>query len=261
MEEMSSKKYTNNSKKQEETVKISKNTSVATVPKLNRKHGIFMRTMVKILKGAMYLLWPTRVYFKERFPETGRAVVVCNHYSKVDANPILAKLFKCKNTNVVFKSELTKVKVVANFLDALGGIPIRRGESDLVAIKEILKRLEKDEKVLVFPEGTRNYAATKEMLPFREGAAMFALKTHSPIVPLMYYDYPRPFQKNYLIVGEPFTLEQFENLPAKEGRLKATNFIRERMEDMRKDVDLLVEDCKGNVKKYNQIKEIINKNK
>ena len=232
-------------------IEISK--PIKNPPITHKKHSIFIRAIVKIARGLMKILWPTKILYKEKFPKDGRSVVICNHYSKVDADPILSRLFDGK-TNVVFKSELTKSAFIRNFLDCFGGIPIRRGESDMAALKKLIQKLENDEKILIFPEGTRNMSAAKVMLPFKEGAAMLALKTKSPIVPLFYYDYPGPFKKNYLLVGDAFTLEEFYKMKPKEGRDKATKYIRQKMEEMRIEIDCIVEQCGGNIKKYEEMK-------
>lgn len=61
-------------------------------------------------------------------------------------------------------------------------IPVKRGEVDLKATKECLSALKQNEILFIFPEGTRN-RESDEMLPFKTGPAMFALKTKTPIRP------------------------------------------------------------------------------
>lgn len=219
-----------------------------------KRFKVWYRFLGKIAKFLMRMLWPTKIYFKENFITQGRAIAVCNHYSKMDSNAILSKLFG-KKSNVVIKSEACDKPFIARIIEEIGGIPIRRGESDVSAIKKIINILNNDEQLLIFPEGTRNPQDIKEMLPFKDGAATFAIKTHSPIVPMMYYRFPRAFKKNTLVLGEPFTLEAFYGRKMHDCKDEATAFIRSKMEELRIEVDLLVEKFKGNKKKYLQFKE------
>ena len=76
----------------------------------------------------------------------------------------------------------------------------------LVAAIRVLKD---GHKLTIFPEGTRNKTGTNELQPIKGGTVTFAVKAKCPIVPMMLLNKARPFRRTKLIVGKPFSLEEF----------------------------------------------------
>ena len=72
------------------------------------------------------------------------------------------------------------------------------------------------------------------MAEFKTGTARFAIQTKVPVVPMIYYRSPKAFRKNWLYVGEPFTLEEFYGAKTPEENHKATELIREKMDETRR---------------------------
>lgn len=202
-----------------------------------------------IISPALKLLWPTTFYGTENLILDKNVVYVCNHYSALDTNAMVAKIFK-NNFNVVIKEEAFKSKFGAKFLTEIGGIPIERGEADVEAVKKILGVLKKGEPLLLFPEGTRNKSGSKEMLKFKDGAVVFALKTGSPIIPMVQYRPPRVFRRNYVIIGKPIYLEKYNGMRTSAIKGEATQDIYDEMLRLRHELDHIVENCRGNLKKY-----------
>ena len=87
-------------------------------------------------------------------------------------------------------------------------IPIQRGKLDLTATKSALKVLKQGKGLVIFPEGTRN-KTDKTLGSIKAGAAMFAIKSQSPIVPIWIKKKPKLFRCNVLQYGKPFILEEF----------------------------------------------------
>ena len=224
-----------------------------------KKKNIFIRGFAAFVKWVMGGLWHTRIYFKDNFIKNSKAVAICNHYSALDPCVIISKLLG-KNGKVMMKNEITKNKFIASVAEELGCIPVKRGEADINAVKKVLYALNHNSQVLIFPEGTRNKNENfKEMLPFKHGVATFALKTKSPIIPMMYYKKTGIFKRNKLIVGEPFWLDDFYSQKPGDVKDAATEFIRVKMNELRKEVDILVEKCKGSKKKYLKYKRLQSK--
>ncbi len=232
---------------------------IQAVAKKTKRKSIFIRGFAAFVKWVMGGLWHTKIYFKDNFIKNSKAVVICNHYSALDPCVIISRLLG-KNGKVMMKNEITKNKFIASVADELGCIPVKRGEADLNAVKKVLSALNHNSQVLIFPEGTRNKNENfKEMLPFKAGVATFALKTKSPVVPMMYYKKTGIFKRNKLVVGEPFWLDEFYAQKPSEVKDVATDYIRAKMVDLRKEVDLLVEKCKGSKKKYLKYKRLQSK--
>lgn len=162
----------------------------------------------------------------------GRAIYTCNHYSKKDTFLPIQKIFK-KEAHILAKYELFKVPLIAWFLHNMGAIPVRRAKADIDAVKSVLTVLKNDKKLLIFPEGTRNKENTQELAEVKTGTARFAIKTKSPIVPMMYYSCPKVFRKNCLYIGKPFTLEEFYGAKTQEEMHAATEVVRQKMDETR----------------------------
>ncbi len=75
------------------------------------------------------------------------------------------------------------------------------------ATKTILRLLKNDKAVCLFPEGTRN-PNVDCLQEFHSGAALFAIKTHSPLRPFYIWDKTRACLKNYMIIGDEFELKR-----------------------------------------------------
>jgi 1-acyl-sn-glycerol-3-phosphate acyltransferase len=123
-----------------------------------------------------------RVHGRERIPK-GRAVVFCsNHESNVDP-PVLFQALH-KRLHVLFKAELTKLPVLGVVMVAGGFVPVERErrEASMASIDRAADSIRSGNSFLIFPEGTRSRNA--ELLPFKKGGFIMAIKAQAPIVPV-----------------------------------------------------------------------------
>lgn len=171
--------------------------------------GVFY-TVVRATVGSLYKLFlPTKKlgYKEEEFD--GSTVVVCNHLSNFDA-ATLTTSFK-KQSFFLCKKEIFKNKFIGAIIRWLGGIPIDRDKPEFSEIKNTLKLLKERKRLIIFPEGTRNKSGSGELLELKGGAGMFAFKSKARIIPVYINKPNRFFRKNYMYIGEPFTLDEFYN--------------------------------------------------
>lgn len=152
------------------------------------------------------LVHPCHTIGRENIPE-GAAVICVNHTHASD--PFVA-VFAFGRRNQVFpmaKIELRRVPFIGWVLEKAGVIYVDRGNADVSAIKKCLQYLKIGRKVLIFPEGTREKEGRE--LEAKSGAAMLAMRTGTPILPV-YIPNERPwFRRLNVAVGEPF-LPEFE---------------------------------------------------
>ncbi len=123
-----------------------------------------------------------RVTGRERVPKD-RAVVYCsNHQSNVDP-PVLFQALH-RRLHVLYKAELRKIPILGRALEAGGFVAVERDkrEASFAAIDQAVESIRAGNSFLIFPEGTRS--RTDELLPFKKGGFVMALKAQAPIVPV-----------------------------------------------------------------------------
>jgi 1-acyl-sn-glycerol-3-phosphate acyltransferase len=123
-----------------------------------------------------------RVRGREHIP-ANRAVVFCsNHESNVDP-PVLFQALH-KRLHVLFKAELTKIPVLGAVMLGGGFVPVERDrrEASMASIDRAAASIRDGNTFLIFPEGTRS--KTAELLPFKKGGFIMAIKAQAPVVPV-----------------------------------------------------------------------------
>ena len=97
------------------------------------------------------------------------------------SNAPLERLFP--RLRVLYKAELRKLPVLVWVFDAAGFVPVERHnrEQSLPAVDRAVDALKDGASFLIFPEGTRS--RTGELLPFKKGGVIMALRAETPVVP------------------------------------------------------------------------------
>ena len=129
------------------------------------------------LSGIKY-----RIAGAGNLPRDRAAVYCCNHQSNVDP-PILYTVLHPR-MHILYKHEIDRIPVLARAFRMGGFIPIDRSrkESAMRSIEAGARSLQAGNSFLIFPEGTRS--ETDEMLPFKKGGFVMAIKAGAPIVPV-----------------------------------------------------------------------------
>ena len=127
---------------------------------------------------------PLRVSGRERLASlaSGSAVIVANHESLADILVLLASL--PIQVRFLAKRRIFSVPVLGWSIRAAGFIPVDRGDHrrGAATFEAAMARLQGGRSVIVFPEETRT--RTGELLPFKKGAALLALRSGLPILPV-----------------------------------------------------------------------------
>lgn len=113
------------------------------------------------------------------------AVYAVNHASNVEPPVIFDTLYELfPRLRILYKAELRKLPVLVRAFDLAGFVPLERRnrEQSMPAIERAAAALREGNSFLVFPEGTRS--RTGELLPFKKGGFLLALKAQAPIVPI-----------------------------------------------------------------------------
>lgn len=177
------------------------------------------------------IVHPTIIKGRKNMPK-GKAVLSCNHLSNWDMPLYL--LNTSEKINILAKKEVFKNKLFGALMKDYGGIPIDRDSNDLNAIKQCFKVLKEDKKLFVFPEGTRLKNDEEVLGELKNGMAMIAIKTKSPIVPIWIAKRPKLFRTSVYYIGEPFELSEFYGKKLDEDLLnKANEIVRTKMLELR----------------------------
>jgi 1-acyl-sn-glycerol-3-phosphate acyltransferase len=112
-------------------------------------------------------------------PARGGALLVSNHQSNLD--PVLLAVHSRRPVSFFAKIELFEVPVFGSLIRALNAFPVRRGEGDIAAVKEAIRRLQEGRVLTMFPEGTRT--RTGEIGPIQPGIATIIRRGRVPVIP------------------------------------------------------------------------------
>ena len=144
-------------------------------------------------------------------------VFASNHASLIDIPLLLIAVNRY--TVFIAKSELSKIPIFKSILDRAGFIFVDRKNNDS-AVKSMNNLMDDIKKiprsVAIFPEGTRTRDG--QLLPFKKGAAIFAINTDIPVIPVAIsgtYSWSKKklFDISQSVIsfefGEPITTENY----------------------------------------------------
>ena len=160
-------------------------------------------------KGAVsclyHLLFRIRIDGIENIPKDEAFVVCANHKSNLDP-PMLGVCMPVR-LRYMAKEELFHNPVLGNLVRALGAFPIKRGKSDIGALRASMKMIQAGEPVAVFPEGGRSHKGY--MRKGKQGAALIAVKSGVNVLPVGIRGGYRPFHRIEVRIGKVIPLDAY----------------------------------------------------
>jgi len=176
-------------------------------------------------------------------PPRGRLIVVANHLSYADPGLLAASI--PRHIKFVAKQELFSNPITGPFLRSWGAHPATRDNSDMRALRWLISKLEEENVVGIFPEGTRS---PKGMRTGAKGLAYLALKTQATILPVGIIGSENikgalrvvfPFCRVTVNIGQPFSLPLIDGRVRGDVLQSLTDMIMARV------ASLLPEDYRG----------------
>lgn len=121
------------------------------------------------------------IRWKAPLPERN-VIVIVNHSSNLD--PVVMGAVFPRRLRYLAKEELFRSLIFGGMIRALGAIPVRKQDSQSAgtALRAFMNLLKDGENVLLFPEGGRSLDG--KLQPLEGGAALIALKTGAPVIPV-----------------------------------------------------------------------------
>ncbi|NLM73594.1 MAG: 1-acyl-sn-glycerol-3-phosphate acyltransferase [Clostridiaceae bacterium] len=170
------------------------------------------------------LFYRVKVEGTENIPAEGPLLLYANHPSAWDM--ILIACYMKRQVHFMAKVELFKNPIFAYILRTLGAFPVNRGKGDIASTKTVFKLLKLGKIVGIFPEGTRT--PSKNLNKGKGGAAMFAIRSNAPVLPVGVVWNKKKFSTLRLVFGETFVLEGNKS-PTKTELIEETKNILNRI--------------------------------
>ena len=164
----------------------------------------FLHFVIVILR----LFMPFKIHRAQKDYGKGPFIIIGNHYSLFDV--IYPCMLNDKPVHFMAKQELWNSHFMRWFCNNSRCIPVSRdgASTDVKAIMQAMKYLKEGESIVIYPEGKRN--KSKEfLLPFKGGFAALAIKTHTPIVPIVQLHKAKIFKKAHILYGEPIEFTEY----------------------------------------------------
>jgi len=117
---------------------------------------------------------------KEAFPKKGSFILAANHLSNLD--PPLLAVVSPRKVGFLAKEELFYNKISALYFKNVGLMPLKRGQSDIRAVRLALKALE-SKPLAIFPQGARGLSLEAA----NNGVGFLCKKAKVPIVAARIY--------------------------------------------------------------------------
>ena len=206
------------------------------------KHPIGFLSFLRICILPFYrLARPFKVYGKYE-PENGACIFVCNHYTMTDPAYILGSTKD--GVRMVAKKEIEETFLFGAVAKGVKCIFVNRDGNDVRALLDCFKVLKNGEKLAIYPEGTRN-KSDEEILPFKHGASAMAIKTKTPVIPLVIYKKPKLFRRAHILMGKPIEFsEYYDKKPTDADFVEADERIRNIMLEMKAEHTKFLEEKK-----------------
>lgn len=125
------------------------------------------------------ILFRIRATGLENIPKKGGFILASNHVSYLD--PIAVGAVCPRKLNYMAKEELFRNPLFSRYLFSIKTFPVKRNSADLSAIKEAMRRVERGEGLVLFPEGSRRFDTTSKEP--HAGIGFLAAKLDVPVIP------------------------------------------------------------------------------
>lgn len=162
----------------------------------------FIKVVLFIYTKIVYRI---KIVGYENVPKEGKVILCANHVHAMDS--VAWVVNSKRHINMIAKEELFKNAFFAWLGKIFDVIAIKRGSSDIDAMKRAFKVLKNDGIIGIFPEGTRNGMAKGEKV--HNGAALIALKTNTQIIPVGIQGSFKLFTKVKINYGKPMNFSEY----------------------------------------------------
>ena len=195
-------------KEKKKAEKLKKKREVRLFPANKKgKHKMRVMDLLRIMFYPIHsIVYPFKLYGNKKVGK-GAYVYVGNHYCLWDI--FYPAHTTWEGIHFLAKQSILEAPIVGSWARGCGVIGAQRDGSDVRTVMDAMRVLKNGEKISIFPEGTRNMVSDEVFLPFHGGAALFAIKTKTPVIPFAICNRPKVFRKTHVVFGEPMEFTEY----------------------------------------------------
>lgn len=158
------------------------------------------------------LFYRIQVIGKENEPKEGNCIVIANHSSLFD--PLAVAVALKRDVYFMAKSDLEKHGIFRWLFKVCHVITVRRGESDMAALRKSFEILNDGNIMGVFPQGTRIECEAPDVETAQAGIGLMGMRTKAPMLPVSICygkknKKPTLFRKVKVVIGKPIHFEEY----------------------------------------------------
>lgn len=191
----------------------------------------FLLDFVKVTGALSAALWirPKRLFENKQAKKhvRGRAVVIANHTSIKDPIALYFALWY-RRVHMLTLKEIFEKKIGNWFFSNIHCIPVDRDNFNIETFRAMTEALEDDRVLGIFPEGAISHEKST-VQSFKSGAALIAIKTRSPIIPIYIAPPVKWSSRVVMVIGEPIDpIEVCGETPSLRGIDELSKKLREK---------------------------------
>lgn len=171
------------------------------------------------------IFYRVKIHGIENVPGRKPFIICSNHINWMDPLTIGTSVPAAYRIHFMAKNDIFSNFIVSFLLSKLGAFPVKRENADYAAIKRAYQLLKEGQVLGLFPEGSRSKSG--ELQRAYNGAALIAVRSGVPIVPVAIVGPYQLFKPVHIYIGTPFVLPPllYENKEGKKSQLEEMSSI------------------------------------
>ena len=135
----------------------------------------------KMVSRIVFLTYfRSQAFHSDKVPLEGRLILAGNHASFLDP-PLIGSMVK-RRVYFLARQSLFKLPIIRQALHGMNAIPVDRDGRSGAGLKVALKTIEREQCLVLFPEGTRSLDGARQ--PVKSGLGMMVVKTKCRVTPV-----------------------------------------------------------------------------
>lgn len=198
----------------------------------------FFYFLTKSTLNIVFTIFYRHQTFGLEHVKPGKGIIAPNHVSFLD--PAVIAISWPEEVAFLAKKSLFSSYLLRTLINNLNAYPVSGTSQDLNSLKLICKLLQKDQKVVIFPEGIRSRSG--DLGAIKSGIGMLAIRNKCPIIPIYIHGtfdiwsrghkLPKLRGKTACVIGSPIQEDQFNHLDKKDAQEAIAQSVKEAIEKL-----------------------------